>query len=79
MYESPEGWQSMSCAKGEQVEKALKLTEIGKIKVASSGRGGARNGGGCKGVITGVPLNVSTEEFKRNFKGGKILDVLRMT
>lgn len=39
--------------------------------MASSGRVGARNGGGCKGVIAGVPLNVSMEEFKRNFKGGK--------
>ena len=57
-------------------KKALKLKEFGKNKVASTRRVGARNGGGCKGVITGVSL--SMEELKRNIKGGKIMNVQRM-
>ena len=64
----------MKCADKEQVEKALKLKELGKNKVASTGRVGARNGGGCKGVITGASLSVSMEELKRNIKGGKIMN-----
>ena len=54
----------VKCANGEQVEKALKVKELGKVKVVSSGRVGVRNGGGGKGVITGVHLSVDMEELK---------------
>ena len=66
------------CANEEQLEKALNLKEIGKLKVASTGRVGAQNGGGCKGVITRMPMSVSMEELKRNLKGGKIMSALSM-
>ena len=53
------------CVNEEQLEKAFKLKEIGKLKVASTGRVGARNGGGCKEVITGVPISIGMEELKK--------------
>ncbi|XP_059813909.1 uncharacterized protein LOC132385715 [Hypanus sabinus] len=65
------------CANEEQLEKALKLKEIGKCKVEYTGRVGARNGG-CKGVITGVPMSINMEELKRNIKGGKVINVRRL-
>ncbi len=60
----------VNCANEDQFEKAIKVKEIGKLKVINTRRVGARNGGGCKGVITGVPMNVGMEELKRHLKGG---------
>lgn len=51
------------CADAMQMEKALKVKEIGKCKVENTGRVGARREDGCIGVITGVPMNVSMEEL----------------
>lgn len=68
----------MRCANEEQLEKVLKLKEIGKNKLESTGRVGAQNGGGCKGVITGVPVSVCMEELRKNIKGGKIKNVQRL-
>ena len=68
----------VKCANGEQGEKALKVKELGKVKVVSSGRVGVRNGGGGKGVITGVHLSVDMEELKKHLRGGKIKNVQRM-
>ncbi|XP_056270945.1 uncharacterized protein LOC130194087 [Pseudoliparis swirei] len=65
------------CANEEQLEKALGLKEIVKMKVLSTGRVGAQKGGG-KGVITGVPVSVDMEELKRNLKGGAIVNAQRM-
>ncbi len=66
------------CADAVQMEKALKVKEIGKCNVENTGRVGARMGGGSTGVITGVPISVSMEELKRNIKGGKVLNVQRL-
>ncbi len=66
------------CADAVQMEKALKVKEIGKCKMENTGRVGARMGGGSTGVITGVRINVSMEELKRNIKGGKVLKVQRL-
>lgn len=66
------------CADAMQMEKALKVKEIGKCKVENTGRVGARREDGCIGVITGVPMNVSMEELKKNIKGGKVLNVQRL-
>ncbi len=60
----------VNCANEDQFEKAIKVKEIGKLKVINTRRVGAQNGGGCKGVITGVPMNVGMEELKRHLKGG---------
>lgn len=66
------------CADAVQMEKALKVKEIGKCKVDNTGRVGDRMGGGSTGVITGVPISVSMEELKKNIKGGKVLNVQRL-
>lgn len=66
------------CENESQVEKALKMKEIGKIKVGNSGRLGVKNGGGSKGVITGVPMSVGMEEIKKSVKGGKIINAQRL-
>lgn len=60
----------VKCANEDQFEKAFKVKEIGKLKVINTRRVGARNGGGCKGVISGIPMNVGMEELKRHNKGG---------
>jgi len=59
-------------------EKAIKVKEIGKLGVINTRRVGAGNGGGCKGVITGVPMNVGMEELKRHLKGGEIVMAQRL-
>lgn len=46
--------------------------------MASTGKIGARNGCGSKGVITRVPMSVGIEELKRNIKGGKIMNAQRL-
>lgn len=64
------------CKSEEQTDKALK--EIGKNKVVNTRRVGAQNGGGCKGVIMGVPMNVGMEELKKRSKGGKVKEAERL-
>ncbi len=68
----------VNCANEDQFEKAIKVKEIGKLKVINTQGVGARNGGGCKGVITGVPMNVGMEELKRHLKGGEIVIAQRL-
>lgn len=68
----------VNCANKDQFEKAIKVKEIGKLKVINTRRVGERNGGGCKGVITGVPMNVGMEELKRHLKGGEIVIAQRL-
>ena len=65
------------CNSEEQIDKALRLKDIGNNNVVSR-RVGAQNRGGCKGVITGIPMNVKMEEFKKNIKGGKVREVQRL-
>lgn len=66
------------CNSGEQIDKALKLKEIGNNKVVSTMKVGAQNEGGCKGVITGVPMNVRMEELKKCIKGGNVKEAQRL-
>jgi len=68
----------VKCANEGQFEKAIKVKEIGKLRVINTRRVGAGNGGGCKGVITGVPMNVGMEELKRHLKGGEIVMAQRL-
>lgn len=60
------------------MEKALKIKEITKCKVENTGRVGLRMKDGRQGVISGVPINVSMEELKKNIKGAKVMKVQRM-
>lgn len=63
----------------EKANKALKLKKIGGIKVVSTNRIGEKNKSrGRKGIIFGVPLHISMEEFKGNLKGGKIVNAQRI-
>ncbi len=41
------------------MEKARKLTNVGKIKVLKAVRVGEKRINGCKGVIYGVPIPVN--------------------
>lgn len=68
----------VKCANEVQFEKAFKVKEIGKLKVINTRRVGARNVGGCKGVISGIPMNVGMEELKRHIKGGEIVSAQRL-
>lgn len=69
----------IGCNKEDQANKALKLKEIGGIKVVSTNRVGRKSqSGGRKGIIFGVPLNIGMEEFKGNLKGGKIINAQRL-
>ncbi len=66
----------VGCNKEEQANKTLKLKEIEGIKVVSTSRvGGTSRTKGRRGIITGVPLNISIDnidEIKSNLKGGMI-------
>ncbi len=65
----------VGCNKEEQANKALKLKEIGQIKVVSTNRVGDKSKSrGRKGIIFGVPLNIGMEDFKVNLKGGDIVN-----
>ncbi|CAL9681974.1 unnamed protein product [Knipowitschia caucasica] len=68
----------VQCANEVQLNKALNLKQFGKFKVENVGRVGAREGGGCKGVISGVPISVKMDDLKSKIKGGKVISVDRM-
>lgn len=71
----------IGCSSEEQVVKAKKMTCIGKIKVFKVVRVGEQRINGSKGVISGVPLNVSMRELMENLKvrEGSVKSVIRMT
>lgn len=69
-----DGNLQIRCVSEEQVQ----IKEIEKIKVESTRRAGKRNVGGCKGVITGVPISVGMEDFKRDVKEGVIINAQRL-
>lgn len=66
------------CKNKEQSEKAYKMKEVGKCKVISASKVGMGERG-AKGVIWGIPLEMSTDEIKANIKGGKIKEAKRLT
>lgn len=66
------------CKDEVQAGQAIQVKEIGKLKVVSSGRVGARNGGGSKGVISGVPVIVKMKDLRENLKGGKLVNAQRL-
>lgn len=49
----------IGCSTEAQMEKAKKMSNIGKIKVSKVVRVGEQRAGGCKGVISGLPFSVS--------------------
>lgn len=70
----------IGCDKEQQATKALKLEEVAGVKVVSNskvGSGLTRNRG-RRGVIRGIPLNLSVEGIKNNMKGRTITDILGM-
>lgn len=71
----------IGCSSEVQVIKAKKMTVIGKIKVIKVVRVGEQRSNGSKGVISGVPLNVSMRELMENLKvrEGSVKSVKRMT
>lgn len=66
------------CKSKEQSEKACKMKEVGKCKVISASKVGMGERG-AKGVIWGIPLEMSIDEIKANIKGGKIKEAKRLT
>lgn len=69
----------VGCNNEEQANKALKVKEVGGIKVVSTNKVGTiSKASGQKGIIFGVPLNISMEEFKGNVKGGKVVNAHRL-
>uniref|UniRef100_A0A0E9RPP5 Uncharacterized protein n=1 Tax=Anguilla anguilla TaxID=7936 RepID=A0A0E9RPP5_ANGAN len=50
------------------MEKAKKMSSVGKAKVAKVVRVGEQRGGGCKGVISGLPLVVSMKQLVENLR-----------
>lgn len=55
--------------KKEQLEKALKVKDSGKLrKVESTRRVGPRSGGRCEGVVTEVSLSGATAERMKTAK-----------
>ena len=53
-----------------QADKAKGMTEVGKLKVMTTGRVGEHRAVGCKGVIAGVPVEMNMKELQDNLKGG---------
>lgn len=70
----------IGCNTETQVEKARKMVSIGKMKVTKTVKVGEQNRG-CKGVITGVPLGISTKTLVGSLKvrNAAVKDVKRMT
>lgn len=56
----------------------MNLKQLGKFKVENAGQVGAQTGGGCKGVISGVPISVKMDDLKSKIKGGNVISVVRM-
>lgn len=67
----------ISCNTEEQKDRACRMKEIGKYKVTSVSL--VQEGSKWKkGVIWGIPIEVSDEEIKSNLRGGKIKNVRRL-
>lgn len=66
----------MICVNGEQRIKAMRIKKVCKQEVVSCKPVGERTG--VSGVISGVPIEVSVEEIKKNLEGGKVGEVRRL-
>lgn len=71
----------IGCNNKDQMEKARKLTSVGKIKVLKVVRVGEKRTNGCKGVIYGVPIHVNVREIVESIKveNSTVKSVRRMT
>lgn len=58
----------IGCNNEGQIEKAKKMSCIGKIKVDKVIRVGERRMGGSKEVIYGIPLTVNMKELVENMR-----------
>lgn len=67
------------CKDEDQLQKAVTVKEIAKLKMVSSGKVGANRDRGNKGVIGKVPMCLKMEDINNNVKGGKIRNARRMT
>ncbi|KAK6318278.1 hypothetical protein J4Q44_G00115690 [Coregonus suidteri] len=61
-----------------QGEKAIGVKQIGKCKVVSSSWSDQAGKQWSKGVITGVPVSVSTKEIRENLRGGVLVNAQRL-
>ena len=70
----------IGCNTETQVEKAWKMVSVGKMKVTKTVKVGEQSIE-CKGVITGVPLDISMKTLVRSLKmrNATVKDVKRMT
>lgn len=59
-----------------QQGKLMTLTSLNGAKVKCHVPGGRAK---SRGVITGVPLDITMEEFKKEVKGGRVVEAKRMT
>lgn len=65
----------ITCKDTRQRDKALKLHSLGgKSITASLFRESAR----LRGVITGVPLDVTVDQIKKSLTGGRVGDVIQL-
>ncbi|XP_067275529.1 uncharacterized protein [Pseudorasbora parva] len=71
----------IGCSNERQMEKAKKMSCIGKVKVVKVARVGEKRTGGSKGVVYGIPRTVSMKEMVENLKrqNRSVKNAVRMT
>lgn len=71
----------IGCENEIQLDKAKKMTYVGKVKVQKVAIVGERRVNGCKGVIYGIPINVNNKEIMENMRVGNftVKNVKRLT
>lgn len=71
----------VGCNNEVQMEKAKKMSCVGKIKIVKVVRVGEKINGGSKGMIYGIPLNVNMKELVENLrmKNRSVKSAVRMT
>lgn len=71
----------IGCSSGKQIEKAKKMSSVGKVKVAKVVRVGGEKAESCKGIMAGVPLMVNIKEIVENLRmrNGSVKSAKRMT
>lgn len=71
----------VGCNNEVQMEKAKKMSCVGKIKIVKVVRVGEKINGGSKGMIYGIPLTVNMKELVENLrmKNRSVKSAVRMT
>lgn len=71
----------IGCSSEKQMEKAKRMSSVGKVKVAKVVRVGGEKVESCKGIMAGVPLMVGMKEIVENvrIRNGAVKSAKRMT